>query len=274
MSINRGAILLNRLYHTCYIHTIDWGYLYDDGDYQQPTVALTNNECINEQCHLQCSNNCWSSNENDCQLKCPAQCKKNCFLNEAGKCCENQLCMFCESVSATSKCVSCSMYRDLSTGECVNQCDKDMLLYENHSCIKHEDCSRNKNSLIKGYHVLGDVLCVRECPEGFTSEISARLNASVCVKCPDNICRKDCSAKSFTIKSLFDLSKIKNCFRVKRLHIEFNNINATYDDLKYNLQYLEEIEDYLVIVRNKYLKTLSFLKHLRLIGGDYTYFYA
>ena len=142
-----------------------------------------------------------------------------------------------------------------------------MLAYENHSCINHADCSRNKNSLIKSYHVLNDSLCVRECPIGYLATLNAQTNISVCIQCKDNVCKKDCSAHSFTIKSLFDLTAIKNCFKVKHLHIEFNNFNITHDALNENLQYLEEIDGYLVVVRNRYLKTMSFLKNLRLIKG-------
>ena len=96
MSISRGSILLNRLYHACYIHTIDWSYLSKEA----PTIALTNNECFSQACHSNCkNNNCWHSNENSCQLKCSDKCANNCYLDKVSECCSNELCMHCESSS-------------------------------------------------------------------------------------------------------------------------------------------------------------------------------
>ena len=277
MTVSQGSILLNRLYHACYINTIDWTYL----TREKPTIALTNNECFSQACHPACINkNCWSSTANSCQLKCPNSCANNCHLDKVAECCQNELCMHCEHYSLNTtnttntkmadsgKCVSCSRFRDLNSGECVKFCPEDTLVYENHSCIRLSDCSRAKSSLIKGYHVLNASLCVRECPTGYLPTLNFKSNTSECVHCKDNVCKRDCSGRGFTLKSLFDLASVKNCASVKHLHIEFNNLNVSHDALKESLQYLEEIEEYLVIVRNRYVKKMSFLQSLRLIKGN------
>ena len=80
------------------------------------------------------------------------------------------------------------------------------------------------------------------------------------------MCKKDCKAEAFTLKTHKDLDAVRNCFRVKQLQIELRS-NVTQQALVESLQYLEEISDYLVIVRNKHLKSLSFLRRLRLIKG-------
>jgi insulin receptor len=154
-----------------------------------------------------------------------------------------------------------------------------MLVYENHSCIRADDCSLDKNSLIKGYKQLGDRLCVRECPVGYkivNDSVRSRAgsNESVlvekCVPCVDGICKKNCSDKSFVLKTNADIELIKNCFVVKRLVVELegsNSFNITTSYLAENIQYLEEINDYLLITRNRYLVSLSFFKNLKVIHG-------
>jgi hypothetical protein len=47
--------------------------------------------------------------------------------------------------------------------------------------------------------------------------------------------------------------------------------NVTQQALTESLQYLEEIDEYLVIVRNKHLNSLSFFKNLRTINGRNLY---
>ncbi len=266
MKIDNGDILFNRLYHACFINTIDWSYLL--ANKSELNKELVNGECFNERCHSRCdTNNCWSSDKTSCQLKCKnKQCKHNCRIDETSKCCENNLCMYCD---ATNNCLSCSKYRDLNTGKCVLECPSNMLIYENHSCVKREDCSRDLKSVIKMYHILNETHCVRECPFGYMPQLSRDINISYCVKCNDNVCKRDCSISSFRVKSFGDLKKIEKCWRVKSLHIEFNNVNMTYEHLEKSLQYLEEIDEYLVIVRNRYLKTLRFFKQLRLINGEF-----
>ncbi len=272
ISINRGQILFSRLYNACFIKTIDWDYLSNEKQFQS-NIELTNNECFNEKCHSRCNYNCWNSEKDSCQLKCPDPCKYNCYIDKPNKCCENKLCMHCESKNSISKCLSCSKYRNLIDGKCVFECPTEMLIYEDHSCIKHDDCSRNSKSMIKSYHIFNNTFCVKECPNGFSPKININTNMSYCVRCKDNVCKRDCSKSSFIVKSLNDLKKIEKCSIVKRLHIEFKNIDILNEELVKSFQYLEEIEEYLVVVRNRYLKSLTFFKNLRLIRGNFLFWF-
>lgn len=267
--------MLSRLYHTCYINTIDWSFMQKQKDATKPTIALVNNDCYTQTCQSACRNqlnsnqNCW--NEKDCQLKCSTYCTNGCNLSNTSQCCTDPLCDNCYN---DSTCVGCSKYRDLKTGNCVNNCSSNTLIYQEHSCIRIEDCSYDSNSLIKQYHIFNKSHCVKECPNGYEPQLiennsTKRVNVSICHPCEDNICKKDCSF-SFILKLNSDLNQIKNCFRVKSLHIELRS-NVTQQALIESLQYLEEIDEYLVIVRNKHLNSLNFFKNLRQINGKNLY---
>ena len=145
-----------------------------------------------------------------------------------------------------------------------------MLEYNAHSCLKLTDCSsRNSRSLIKSYHILNYTKCVRECPDGYKpieTELSSTQNASVCMECTDRICKRDCSERAFHLRTAEDLKMIRNCFRVRNLHIELRH-NVTHESLLDSLKHLEEIEENLVVVRNQHLSSLSFFQRLRSING-------
>ncbi len=284
VSIEKGSILLSRLYHACYINTIDWNYLIKQRVHLKPTIGLINNECYTQSCKSACKShqittnnnenqNCWS--EKDCQLKCSTECKFGCNMSNTTQCCTNDLCSNCYN---DSSCVSCSNYRDVKSGSCVKNCSLDTLIYEQHSCVRIEDCSLDSNSLIKQYHILNETYCVRECPNGYESKLveiksnnssKSAFNVSKCIRCIGNVCKREC-LYSFNLKQQSDLNQIKNCFRVKSLQIEFRS-NITQQSLLESLQYLEIIEDFLIIVRNKHLNSLNFLQNLRLINGRNLY---
>jgi hypothetical protein len=304
-SVQRGSILLSRLYHTCYVNTIDWARLIKEKNASlssasamyKPIINLVKNDCYTQMCRGACKsdkeeetngNHCWS--EKDCQIKCPSECETNCDVSDWTKCCANSLCMYCKSNATV--CVACSKYRNMITGDCVSSCDHRssqvtdstlLLAYENHSCIRYEDCSRESNSLVQGYHVHNDTHCLRECPSGYKSELAQRqielksgaavepktISVSVCVKCKDNVCKKECT-RSYTLRTIDDLEAIRNCFRVARLHIELRS-SIFQQRLVDALQYLEVIDDYLIVVRNRHLNSLSFLKSLHLIKGNSLY---
>jgi insulin-like growth factor 1 receptor len=164
--VEKGSILLSRLYHSCYINTIDWSYLLkDQTQVLKPTITLFNSECFSQLCSPNCGlksqlnttalgTNCWS--EKNCQIKCNPDCVNNCNLERPTECCASKLCMHCtgSGIRETETCVSCAKYRDLTSGQCVEKCPVNTVYYEQHSCIKWEDCSRLTTSLIKNYHLL------------------------------------------------------------------------------------------------------------------------
>lgn len=270
VSIQKGSVLFSRLYHTCYVNTIDWTYLLKDNT--KPTMALVKNDCFTQTCQNACKSNstgtlnCW--NDNTCQLKCSKDCPNSCNLDNTAECCSNSLCLNCRN---DSTCVACAYVRDLSTGECMKECPVDTLEYNSHSCIRVKDCSNvNTRSLIKSHHILNGQKCVRECPDGYKATLSTERNASVCVQCPSGVCKRDCIDHSFSLRTFEDLKLIKNCFRVKSLTIELR-YNVTQLALKSSLKHLEEIEETLVIVRNRHLISLDFLAKLRVINGKRLY---
>ncbi|CAF0885729.1 unnamed protein product [Brachionus calyciflorus] len=260
VQINKGSVLISRLYHACYINTIDWSYILKNNT--KPIINLNNNECFSN-CF-----NCWS--ENSVQLKCPTKCENNCNLKNTSQCCPDSLCSYCQN----STCLSCSNFRDLTNknGKCVLNCAENSLIYENSLCIKLEDCSIETKSLVKNYNIIENRACVKECPVGYKLEYKVKkINEKLikfreCVRCDDQICKKDCSISSFHLRKNSDLDKVKNCHKVKSLIIELE-VDLGSSFLAEYLKYLEEIEDFLIITRNSYLTSLKFLKRLRKIHG-------
>jgi hypothetical protein len=271
VSIQHGSVFLSRLYDACFVNTVDFDRILTDENAVKPLIYMTNSDCYLEKCPNKClidgSNKCWS--QFDCQIRCPIECQFNCNINERDKCCTNPDCYFC--TGHNDECISCLNFRDLTTGRCVQKCANDTLVYETHSCIPYEGCAYNTSSLVHKYHILENRACVRECPNGYTSVFKnqSAILYSVCQKCVDNVCRKICPF-AYSLKTLSDLESIRNCMRVRQLFIELRT-NITDDVLVDSLQYLEEITEFLVIIRNRHLKSLRFLKRLRLIGGEKLY---
>lgn len=260
--IDKGSILISRLYHACYIDTIDWNYIIKNGS--KASINLNNNECFG-----QCNHNCWS--ELSPQIKCSKSCDTNCDLKNTNKCCNDQNCLYCKE----KKCISCSKYRDISdkSGNCIEKCPHNSLSYENSICINFQDCSLSPTSLVKNYFVMDDNKCVKECPVGYKPDIAEKIYGHMeikyrlCRKCSDEICKKDCLDKSFHIRKKSDLNNVKNCYRVKNLILEIKT-EIMSSDLEENFYYLEEIQDYLIITGNTFIKNLNFLKNLKKIHGN------
>ena len=275
VSIMHGSVYLRRLYHACYINTVNWNYIIkSEKKIYKPSITLIKDDCFMQKCLPSCASahsrreqNCW--NEHNCQIICNNNaCPNNCHLNRPNDCCRNPLCSYCDE---SERCVGCSKYRDLNSGSCVFECSNGSLIYESHSCVDLKDCSRESSSLIVSYHVLDDRMCVRECPIGYKKEItevnhnSRTFTISRCSKCKQNVCTRDCP-RAFSLKTLSDLDSIKFCVRIKSLHVQLR-VNVSQQDLTNSLQYLEEIDDYLVVIRNKHLVSLDFFKRLRTIRG-------
>ncbi len=118
VSINRGSVLLTRLYHTCYVSTIDWDYLIQEpSEGIKPTMALVKNDCLAQVCPSECRTNgssvpsCW--NGHTCQLKCSDRCSGSCNLQNVSECCSNELCLNC---NRDASCIGCRKFRNLQTG--------------------------------------------------------------------------------------------------------------------------------------------------------------
>lgn len=150
--------------------------------------------------------------------------------------------------------------RDITTGKCVNQCPTGLLSFDSHSCIGVDEC-RSRNYFI----IQESQSCAQKCPNGYRQS-SSNSSSSSCIPCPDGVCKRDCRHLTFHLKSVSDLASIRNCIRVKRLTIEIQTTAIT--DLESSLHYLEEIDDYLLITRNRYLVNLGFLSRLKVIYGN------
>jgi insulin-like growth factor 1 receptor len=242
MKIQNGNLLLSRLYHTCYINTINWKSLINDKQ-QSINKFLINDNCFGEKCPNDCKH-CWNSNK--CQLKC-----------------NNNTCLGL-----------CSKYRDLKTGQCVEKCvNNDQLAYNHHTCIPADTCG-NTNQIMNNkfslYNNFNQSDCIEKCPNGYKSQLSAETGRRFCLKCTGSICQRNCANLSVTIRFEHDLALVKDCYKIKSLRIELRS-NVTEEQLELSLKYLKEITNYLLILQNKYLISLGFFESLKRINGDELY---
>lgn len=169
--------------------------------------------------------------------------------------------------------------RDLSSGECTSSCRPGLLSLDSRWCIEPNECRARQYFTLVDDATGGQ--CVAACPAGYRTHA---LNLT-CTPCPDRVCKRDCRNTTFHLKHAHDFASIRNCVRVKRLVIEIQSSKSqgdkrlgaangaggrntkNLDDLESSLAYLEEIDDYLLVTRNRFLTTLRFLSRLRVIRG-------
>lgn len=165
-----------------------------------------------------------------------------------------------------TECLSCSSMRNLNTGECTATCPPGLLSLDSHWCIQPDECrSRNFFTLVdEPDGRMAPRQCVASCPPGYRTHT---LNLT-CTSCPDGVCKRDCRNSTFHLRYAHDFRSIRNCVRVKRLIVEIQSpLPSGGNDWESSLAYLEEIDDYLLITRNRYLTSLKFFSRLRLVRG-------
>lgn len=149
--------------------------------------------------------------------------------------------------------------RDIKSGKCVSECAQGQLSLSSRFCISTDECRS------RSFYTLSDKPeCVSSCPPAY----STHSHNFTCIRCPDGVCKRDCRSSTFHLKRAPDLDSIRNCVRVKRLTIEIETSSVSLADLSSALAYLEHIDDYLLVTRNRFLTSLEFLARLKSIGGE------
>lgn len=115
VSIRRGRVLFSRLYHVCYVSTIDWSTIvvaegrpklkhkgqeenYENNDEPQEYVKtnLINRNCVGQVC-LSDSKHCWMDKVP--QIVCNPECRNGCNIDMPSQCCTNPNCLYCTNYS-------------------------------------------------------------------------------------------------------------------------------------------------------------------------------
>ncbi|KAH1023594.1 hypothetical protein HUJ04_012768 [Dendroctonus ponderosae] len=284
--IMNGKVHIDRNPSLCFVHSIDWTKIISTED---PTFikslkpenecpvcpqAINGKACPRNERNKNNNNNkylCW--NRNHCQKICTGCGKRSC--NDEGECCHPRCIGGCGA--DTTKCFACQEFV-FSAGEddsskCVQMCPRNYLAYLERRCVTHSECvnmtrpidfedsDSETTDLIEHPYKIHDGSCVLHCPPNY----SGNYTDHSCSKC-NNTCRKECPGAR--IDSINLASQLRSCTHITgSVEIQIKGGNQVVKALQENLGMIEEIDDYLKVVRSFSLLNLNFFKSLRRIGG-------
>nr|XP_018916405.1 PREDICTED: insulin-like peptide receptor [Bemisia tabaci]XP_018916406.1 PREDICTED: insulin-like peptide receptor [Bemisia tabaci] len=273
--ILRGAVYIVKNPMLCYHDNIDWNVLSRNSSEGSHYIANNRimNECPGCSASLTCPNRtntkeplCWDSDH--CQKICPKCNGGSCLPN--GSCCHERCLGGCEVENDMNRCFAC---RDvLYEGTCLETCPPYTYRFMNRRCISESECynmPRPRESAEKRNHPWKPHQneCTLECPINYMEvKDPDRPERYKCVECK-GICTKNCPGA--IVDSVASAQKLRGCTRINGpLEIQIRGGMNVVKELEISLSSIEEIDEYLKIVRSFPLVSLNFLKKLRIIRGD------
>uniref|UniRef100_A0A0A9YBQ5 Tyrosine-protein kinase receptor n=2 Tax=Lygus hesperus TaxID=30085 RepID=A0A0A9YBQ5_LYGHE len=274
--ILRGAVYIVKNPMLCFWDTIDWdliapngkGLHYFDGNKMSNVCPKcpTNQTCPLSLTTTDSETLCWNSRY--CQRICPSHCNGS-SCSASGECCHSTCLGGCQGGLDSGHCVACRNYRLLK--RCVNKCPDKTYEYLNHRCLDEQQCYAKAKPLETEFNTREypykpfNGKCTISCPPGFL-EVRANDGKYKCERCT-GICKKECPASN--IDSIASAQKLHGCTSIKgALNIQIRGGSNVVKELEENLNMVEEIDDYLKVVRSFPLVSLNFLKNLRVIHGQ------
>nr|WML96173.1 insulin receptor [Colaphellus bowringi] len=287
--ITHGSVRIDKNPSLCFVHTIDWDHIVHDKTQKNFVKSLKpENECPICPSHVngvKSENNsisvacpkaqrtnsdifekdkylCW--NRNHCQKTCPNHCNA---CNNKGQCC-NKSCLAC-SDDNPQLCTVCPKY-SIGFGRnkrCMQKCPDKLVGYLDRRCITSEECKimprpielHATTDLERPYKVHKNS-CILQCPPDHTDNYKEHT----CDPCGGR-CNKTCDG--INIDSITVAKQLRGCTHIKgALEIQIRG-GTNVTELEENLRMIEEISDYLKIVRSFSLVSLNFLKNLKRIRG-------
>lgn len=277
-TIMRGAVRLTKNKRLCYVDTIDWssiavGMKESDHHIQENKDPW---DCVNycpENCPQTVVNDrkdrrCWTSEHCQKNLDCDS-CRgkdKNdttpCM--DGGKCCHSSCIGGCTGPDK-SQCVVCRHV--IYDGHCHPRCPPTTYRFMERRCLKELEClnlsrdtDRERWKLLKTAPAEPNQ-CVHECPRGFMPN----YNQTECIRC-NNSCPKVCLGK--VVDSIDSAQHLKGCNTISGpLEIQIMGGSNIGLELEESLGDIEEVTQYIKIVRSYALISLHFFRNLRIIGG-------
>lgn len=276
--ILRGAVLFAKNPTLCFVDTIDWDRIaYNAKGEHYISANKLQNECPmcpthNHSCAtspIDGGSLCWNSQH--CQKVCPAHCNGSC--NSNGDCCHSSCLGSCHGPANSDQCVACRYFN--FQRRCVKKCPNNTYEYLNRRCILESECyslpkprktvdiiNRRNNPWkpFKGQ-------CVLECPTGYL-EVTETSNGQERYKCEacKGVCKKECPGAN--VDSIAAAQEVRGCTIIRgALEIQIRGGVNVVKELEENLNTIEEIDDYLKIVRSFPIVSLNFLRNLRVIHG-------
>nr|QIS94309.1 insulin receptor 1a [Pyrrhocoris apterus] len=273
--ILRGAVAFAKNPMLCYVDTVDWDAIAANakGDHYMavnklpdecPMCPTSNHSCpISEKTRKSL---CWNSQ--NCQIICPSYCNGTCNLN--GECCPPSCLGGCTGTPNFYQCLSCRYFQ--FQNKCVKNCPNGTYEYLNRRCILDSECydmpkpweisdSNIRNNPWKPFRGK----CLLECPTNYLEKFNTSIQKYTCEACGD-FCKKECRAAN--VDSIAAAQELRGCTIIRgALEIQIRGGSHFVKELEENLNMIEEIDDYLKIVRSFPIVSLNFLKNLRIIHG-------
>ncbi|XP_046545337.1 putative molluscan insulin-related peptide(s) receptor [Haliotis rubra] len=272
-TIMRGAVRLQKNTKLCYIDTIDWSKIATSVDVQYHYFEENKDEqeCVNV-CPEGCpENRCWTSEFCQKNLKCPCTSRYGAgFCNDATGACCHEYCVGGCTGPEMNQCISC---RNVTyNGHCQPACPAETYMFMNRRCLLDRECINISRKAVADHwkiirhentNAASPGLCVEECPNGYSVD---EKDPTSCKKCED-YCPKECLGK--TVDSIESAQKLKGCTKIKGpLEIQIMGGSNIGQELEASLGQIQEVTEYIKIVRSYALLSLGFFKNLRVIHGD------
>lgn len=284
--IMRGAVRIEKNPRLCYVETIKWSALLSVN--KADNFILQNKdifECVNvcprtlgficpqmsillDSGEKYSQSLCWNANK--CQIICPESCLSSnrtaCYMNNRTQlqCCHQECIGGCTG-PIDSDCMAC--LHVFHNGRCLDRCPVGTYQYRGRRCLTQSEC-RELNFAEPGqprqyWKPLNDSRCLLKCPTGF---IESNVDRHTCIHC-DGGCPKVCPSQ--IVDSVASAQLLHGCTVIQGvLEIQIRGGDQIGVELEKNLGLIEEITEYLKIVRSYALLSLRFLKKLRVIGGE------
>nr|XP_023021383.1 insulin-like receptor [Leptinotarsa decemlineata] len=286
--ITHGFVRIDKNPSLCFVHTVDWDHIVHDKTERNFVKSLKpENECPvcpshtdgmtreNNSISVSCPKArtksevfekdkflCW--NKKHCQKVCSGNCKA---CNNKGECCSDS-CLAC-SDEDPRLCTVCPKY-SIGFGrnkQCMQNCPKGLVGYLDRRCISPEECKKmpkpielHATSEPETPYKVHKNSCILHCPPDHTDNYKDHT----CDPCGGR-CNKTCNG--INIDSITVAKQLRGCTHIKgALEIQIRG-GTNVTELEENLRMIEEISDYLKIVRSFSLVSLNFLKSLKRIRG-------
>nr|AVT56266.1 insulin receptor 1 [Jadera sanguinolenta] len=273
--ILRGAVLFAKNPMLCFVDTIDWDLIaqkdkrlhYISGNKMQnecPMCPTSNHTCPTS--NINGGLLCWNSHH--CQKVCPAHCNGSCNAN--GECCLPSCLGGCTGATSSDQCLVCKHFQFQK--KCVEKCPYKTYEYLNRRCILEQECyDMRRPPEMSSYNTRNNPWkpfkgkCILECPNGFL-EVEDSPGRYSCRECQGK-CKKEC--RGVNVDSIAAAQELKGCTIIRgALEIQIRGGSNVVKELEENLSDIEEIDDYLKIVRSFPIVSLNFLKSLKIIRGN------
>ncbi|KAI0216277.1 Insulin receptor [Lamellibrachia satsuma] len=198
---------------------------------------------------------------------CPVECRSRpCYtIGSEVHCCHAQCLGGCRGPDVTD-CDACVSV--FYTGRCLRNCPHGTYELMGRRCILEEEC----RNMTQGYPVvqnnwkLLNNKCVLGCPSGY---IPSKADKHKCDKCAGK-CPKICDG--MVIDNVAAAQKLKGCVVINGiLEIQIRGGSHVGRELEENLGMIEEVTNYVKIVRSYAIVSLRFLMNLRVIHGKQLY---